>query len=186
MIVPNFSVTRDEMRQELAADVGRGGYVYRTQGGARPSGAERYFEKSLVLSRPGLTKRSAKLLVDLISDDCERVAATDTATAVLASAIAQETGLQLLLGTRESGGVTFEGEAFPGVRVIVLEDVILTGTRALGDVSAVRAVGGEVLGVVCLLDRNGSGAQRLAEAGVGVRALYHEAELLAAIGGEPR
>jgi hypothetical protein len=92
------------MRRELAADLGRGGYVYHASGDQVSASADRYFEKALVLSRPGLVARSARLLVDLVSDDCERLAVTDAATATLGSAIAQETGLPLLLGTTGSDG----------------------------------------------------------------------------------
>jgi orotate phosphoribosyltransferase len=167
------------MRRELAADLGRGGYVYHASGDQVSASADRYFEKALVLSRPGLVARSARLLVDLVSDDCERLAVTDAATATLGSAIAQETGLPLLLGTTGSDGAArFDGEAFPGVRVLVLADVVLTGQRALADVCAVRAIGGEVVDVVCLLDREGGGAQQLANAGVGLRALFREVDLL--------
>lgn len=173
-----FTVSRDELRRELAADLGRGGYVYRD--GSAGGGSDRYFEKSLVLSRPGLLARSAKLLTDLIGAECERIAVTAVGPTTLGTALAQETGVPLLLGEADAdGAITFDGEHHSDIKAVLLEDVVFTGERAVSGAQALAAEGADVLGVLCLLDRECGGAQRLADAGFGLRALYMESELLA-------
>ncbi len=57
MKVDLFSVTTDQLRAELAADLSRGGYGYQEQV-APDGGGRRYFDKYLVLSRPGLITRA--------------------------------------------------------------------------------------------------------------------------------
>jgi orotate phosphoribosyltransferase len=171
-----FNVSPEDLRLELAADLARGGYVYRVDD---EEPAQRYFDKYLVLSRPGLLGRSARLLASLVTQDCERIAASGVAAATLGTALAQETGIALLLGRDErEGGISFVGELFSHVKVMLLEDVVHTGQRALAGVNALEACGSDVLEVVCLLDRQAGGAQRLADVGVNLRSLFTESQLL--------
>jgi orotate phosphoribosyltransferase len=168
-------VARDELRRELAADLGRGGYVLRA-GASR----DRYFDKALVLSRPGLLARAASLLSDLLPDACERIAVTDVPAATLGTALAQATGVPLLLGSVSDGRpAAFHGESYRGVKTVLLEDVVFTGARACAGARALDALGADVLGVLCLLDRDRGAALRLAEDGFQLRALFTEHELIA-------
>ena len=169
-----FTVSAEQLRSELAGDLSRGGYVYRTD-----EGGERYFDKYLVLSRPGLISRSARLLAELLPADCARIAVTGIAAAVLAGAVSHETGVPLLLGLdTDDGGMRFGGEAFSRIRAVLLEDVTFTGQRALGGVKALSQAGAEVMGVVCLLDREAGAARVLGVEGYPLRALFTESQLL--------
>jgi orotate phosphoribosyltransferase len=145
----------------------------------------RYFDKFLVLSRPGMLTRAARLLGDMVSEDCERLAVTGVPSTALATALAQETGLALLLSDDDRPGM-FGGELFAGTRVTLIEDVVFTGRRALGGARALREAGAEVLDVLCLLDRQSRAAQLLAGDGVPLRALFTETELLENPGQMPR
>jgi orotate phosphoribosyltransferase len=145
----------------------------------------RYFDKFLVLCRPGLLTRAARLLVDLVSEDSDRLAATAAPPTALATALAQESGLPLLLPANGSAE-GFGGELSVGTRVTLVEDVVFTGGTALAGVRALRDAGVEPLEVVCLLDRQAGGAQLLAGDGVPLRALFSETELLEQPGQAPR
>jgi orotate phosphoribosyltransferase len=70
-----------------------------------------------------------------------------------------------------------EGNFRSGSRVVVVEDVITSGGSALDAISAIRAEGGEVIGVVALVDRESGGRERIETTGVGVRALVLASEL---------
>jgi len=167
----------DLRRRELAADLGRGAYVLR-QGDAAHE--RRYFRKALVLSRPGLVRRAAQLLAPLVAEACECLAVTSVPSAVLGGALAQAIGVSLLLGEAEPDGtLRFDGELYPGLRVVLLEDVVYTGGHALAGVRALTAAAAVPLGVLTLLDRELGAAQRLAEEDVPLRALFAESELLA-------
>lgn len=62
-----------------------------------------------------------------------------------------------------------EGNFSPGASVVIVEDVITTGKSTLEAIEAVRAEGGEVLGVLACVDRMQGGATALADwAGVRV------------------
>jgi orotate phosphoribosyltransferase len=138
-----------------------------------------------VLCRPGLLTRAARLLADHVSDECERLAATGAPSTALATALAQETGLSLLLAGDRGAGV-FGGELSAGTRVTLVEDVVFTGRTALEGTRSLRSAGAEPLEVVCLLDRQSGGAQLLAGDGAPLRALFTEAELLEQPGQAPR
>src|SRR5439155_4968622 len=145
-----LDVSSEQLRAELAADLGRGGYVYR----ASDDSTTRYFDKYLVLSRPGLLTRAARLLARLLPDECERLAVTGVVSASLGAALSQETGVPLLLAhDRGDGQLTFGGESFLQIRTVLVEDVVFTGGRALAGARALTAQGAGVLAVLCLLDR---------------------------------
>jgi hypothetical protein len=46
-----LAIAREQLRRELAADLGRGGYVLQKGEGSE---VQRYFDKALVLCRPAL------------------------------------------------------------------------------------------------------------------------------------
>ena len=79
-------------------------------------------------------------------------------------------------------GKLIEGPLRAGDRVAVIEDVITTGGSALRAAEAVGAAGGEVAGVLALVDREEGGSDALAGAGLPVIALVRAAEIVAAIG----
>jgi orotate phosphoribosyltransferase len=58
-----------------------------------------------------------------------------------------------------------------GAHVIIVEDVITTGGSALKAIEAVRSAGGEVVGVLAVVDRQEGGRHRIEEAGIPVSAL---------------
>lgn len=64
-----------------------------------------------------------------------------------------------------------EGPFNAGDRVVVIEDVITTGGSALKAITAVREAGGEILGLLALVDREEGGREAIEAEGVAVRAL---------------
>ena len=182
MSVEPLKVERDGLRQELAADLGRGGYVLsRTD----PVKDGLFFDKALVLSRPGLLSRAAKLMSEFLPPSCERIAVTGVPSAALGTALSLATGVPLLFGRFGSGSeARFDGEMYRGVKTVLLEDVVFSGESACLGAGELKRLGAEVLGVVCLLDRDIGGAQLIAEAGFSLRSLFQEEELLVSSHGD--
>lgn len=58
-------------------------------------------------------------------------------------------------------GRAIEGNLEPGSRVIVIDDVLTTGGSTRRAIEAAEAAGHEVVAVVCLVDREEGGAERL-------------------------
>ncbi len=76
-------------------------------------------------------------------------------------------------------GKLIEGPFRPGDGVAVIEDVITTGGSALKAADAIRAAGGEVRGVLALVDREEGGREALEAAGLQVVALATAKEIVA-------
>jgi orotate phosphoribosyltransferase len=76
-------------------------------------------------------------------------------------------------------GQLIEGPFRSGDRVAVIEDVITTGASALRAVDAVRVAGGQVVGVLALVDREAGGREALERAGLEVRSLTRASDVIA-------
>ncbi|MCO4098518.1 MAG: orotate phosphoribosyltransferase [Gemmatimonas sp.] len=75
-------------------------------------------------------------------------------------------------------GKLIEGPFQAGDKVLVVEDVITTGGSALKAVDAIRAAGGDVQGVLALVDRQEGGREALEAAGLKVMSLVTAEQLL--------
>ena len=80
-------------------------------------------------------------------------------------------------------GRLIEGPFRSGDRVAIVEDVITTGGSALRALAAVREAGGEVAGVLALVDREEGGREAIEEAGVPVASLVRASEIVALMTG---
>lgn len=76
-------------------------------------------------------------------------------------------------------GKLIEGPFRPGDRVVVVEDVITSGASALRACDAIRAAGGQILGVFAIVDREEGGREALNASGVSVIALARTSEIAA-------
>ena len=76
-------------------------------------------------------------------------------------------------------GKLVEGPFRDGDRVVVIEDVITTGGSALRAVDAIRAAGGDVLGVLAVVDRQEGGREALQAAGLFVASLATAEQIVA-------
>ena len=75
-------------------------------------------------------------------------------------------------------GRLIEGPFRAGDRVAIVEAVITTGGSALRALAAVRAAGGEPVGVLAVVDREEGGREAIEQAGVPVVALVRASEVL--------
>jgi orotate phosphoribosyltransferase len=75
-------------------------------------------------------------------------------------------------------GKLIEGPFQRGDRVVVIEDVITTGRSAAQAIAAVREAGGDVVGVLALVDREEGGREAIEATGVPVTALTRASEIV--------
>ena len=75
-------------------------------------------------------------------------------------------------------GKLIEGNLSAGWPVVIVEDVITTGQSALRAADAVRDFGGQILGVLAVVDREEGGVDAIEGAGLRVRSLLRVSELL--------
>jgi len=93
-----------------------------------------------------------------------------------------ETGLPMCIVRKEakdygtSRGI--EGRLLGGEKVCLVEDVLTTGGAALAAAEKVRAAGGDVVGLVGVLDREEGAAENLARAGIPFHPLLRRADVI--------
>jgi orotate phosphoribosyltransferase len=75
-------------------------------------------------------------------------------------------------------GKRVEGPFQSGDRVVVIEDVITTGQSATAAIAAVRAEGGQVVGVLGLVDREEGGREALLALGAPVHCLTRASDII--------
>src|SRR5262245_17082833 len=109
---------REERLAELGRDVAsaallRGDFVLSS--GAR---SNYYFDKYLFETRPGILRRLAEFLAELIPPTVDRIAGPELGAVALAAAVSLHTGLPFVIVKRDPKGYgtdhLVEGELFPG------------------------------------------------------------------------
>ncbi|WP_100330853.1 orotate phosphoribosyltransferase [Bacillus xiapuensis] len=133
-----------------------------------------YCDNRLTLSYPTVRKMIAKGLVSLIREhypDAELIAGTATAGIPHAAWVSELMDLPMCyVRSKAKGhgkGNQIEGKAEPGMKAVVVEDLISTGGSAVTAAEALRAAGCDVLGIVSIFTYElAAGKEKLAEAGI--------------------
>ena len=126
-----------------------------------------YVDKYLFSTEPGLLGDLARELARSLPADTERLAGVELGAVPLAAAVSLATGLPYVIvrkGIKEHGasaGKGVEGRLEAGEKVVLVEDVVTTGTQVLKAAAVLEGVGTEIQKVVAVLDRRGDGSPRL-------------------------
>jgi dihydroorotate dehydrogenase (NAD+) catalytic subunit len=140
-----------------------------------------YIDKYQFGTRPVLLRRVAEALAAELPEGTEYVAGTALGAVPLAVAVSLARGLPSVLVRpegRDHGPVrAIEGSLPAGARVVLLEDVVTTGSAALAAVEALRAAGATVTRVLAVVDREEGGSAAFEAAGVPYRALLRSRDL---------
>ena len=173
-----MNAIREELGRDLvAAAVLRG--TFRLRSGATSS---YYIDKYLFTTQPRLLRQVASALAELVPREAQRVAGPVLGAVPLATAVALEMNLPMLIvrvdRAKEYGTAKqIEGALASGERVVLVEDVVTTGGAALGAVAELRAAGAEVIRALAVIDREEGGAEAFASAGVPFQALFTKSQL---------
>ncbi len=148
-----------------------------------PSGSHSsYFISSeAFLTKVTILRRLASMLADIVPNDIDRVVAClPGPDLVLATAVALETGLPLVIANGEAMSPSWLGELHPGETVVVVEGVVSSGTTAHRVVRDLVAQRVRVSGVVAAVDRDEGARRRLHEVDAELVVLFEADEVLAA------
>lgn len=115
-----------------------------------------YLEKFQVLQYPEHTEALCRLIAGHFREaQPDLVAGPTTGGVILSYEVARQLGIRGIFAEREGEGRRF-GRGFevrPGERVLVVDDILTTGGSIRQVLEAVRASGGEPIGVAVLVDR---------------------------------
>jgi len=118
-----------------------------------------YVDKYLFSTEPGLLSDVAGALAEQIPEGVERLAGVELGAVPLVVATALATGLPYIIVRKSakehgsSAGQSIEGRSNRGETVVLIEDVVTTGTQAVRAAGRLREAGIEVASIVAVLDR---------------------------------
>ncbi|MCW3819667.1 hypothetical protein ONA91_35050 [Micromonospora sp. DR5-3] len=162
-----------ELARDLRAAACLPGEVTRAPNGP----VDVYIDVFLFETRPTILRRMAALMADLLDASTDRLAAR-AEVAPLVTALSLETGLPFAVIATPGAAdhpTPIEGELHPGERVVLVEDVIMSGSHATAAVHTLRDRGAVVPAVLAAVDC--SGGQGGAAASCPVQALFTPADL---------
>nr|MDT0663671.1 orotate phosphoribosyltransferase [Micromonospora sp. DSM 115978] len=124
-----------------------------------------YFDKYLFEADPVLLRDVVEAMVALLPDGVEVLAGLELGGVPLATLLSQRTGLPARFvrkKAKEYGTLRVaEGGEVSGQRVVLVEDVVTSGGAVLDATRVMRAEGALVDDVLCVIDRQEGGAERL-------------------------
>ncbi len=115
-----------------------------------------YFEKFRILEQPPvLSALCAEIAAAHRDSGIQAVAGPTTGGIIIAFEVARQLGVPAVYVESENGVRTLRrGKMLPpGLRVLVVDDVLTTGKSLRGTRSAIESAGGDVLGFAVLIDR---------------------------------
>ena len=143
-----------------------------------------YFDKYRFEADPVLLAEIVTALAPLVPAGAELLAGLELGGVPLATLLSAKTGLPARFvrkkakeyGTRQIA----EGGDFTGRHVVLVEDVVTSGGAVLDATRVLREQGAVVQHVLCVIDRQEGGAERLAELGLALYPVLTRAQLDAA------
>jgi orotate phosphoribosyltransferase len=135
-----------------------------------------YFDKYRFEADPELLGDIALHLAELVPYGTERLIGLEMGGIPLATALSMETSLKAGFcrkkpkeyGTR----LQVEGGVVRGEQVTIIEDVITSGGAAIEAINVLRELGVEILGLICVVDRESGGGAKFKEMGVNFHPLF--------------
>jgi orotate phosphoribosyltransferase len=116
-----------------------------------------YWEKFRILQYPQLTGKLCRLIAQHFKGEkIDVVAGPTTGGIILAFETARQLGVRGIFAEKEGGVRVFrrDFEVAPGERVLVVDDILTTGSSLRQTIDAVDKLGGIVVGIGVLVDRS--------------------------------
>jgi orotate phosphoribosyltransferase len=143
-----------------------------------------YFDKYMFEADPELLRAIAGACVPLVPDGMDALAGLELGGVPLATVMSQVSGVpaRFVRKAAKTYGTCrlAEGGELEGRRLCIIEDVITSGGAVIDAAVELRARGAVLGPVVCVIDRESGGVEKLAAEGLEVHALFTMTELNAA------
>ena len=140
-----------------------------------------YFDKYRFESDPRLLADIARASAALVPSPVDALAGLELGGVPLATMLSQTTGLPAVFVRKEAKTYgtcrLAEGAAIEGLHLCIVEDVVTSGGAILDAATELRARGARLGPVICVIDRESGGREKLAAEDLELRALYTMTEL---------
>lgn len=142
-----------------------------------------YFDKYRFEADPALLDAIAAAMVPLVPAGSEILAGLEMGGIPIATMLSQHTRIPARFVRKEAKTYgtceLAEGGGVDGARVLIVEDVVTSGGAILDGARELRARGARCEHVVCVIDRESGGVEKLAAEGLTLHALFTMSELVA-------
>jgi len=132
-----------------------------------------YWEKFRVLQYPNYTEQLCRLIVDYFREQrIQVVAGPTTGGIILAFEVARQLGIRGIFAEKVATAERAFRRGFsidPGERVLIVDDILTTGSSIREVIAAVAKQGGMVIGIGVLVDRS----EQKVEFGIPLFSCYH-------------
>jgi orotate phosphoribosyltransferase len=116
-----------------------------------------YWEKFRILQYPNLTEKLCRLIAQHFKGErVDVVAGPTTGGIILAFETARQLGVRSIFAEKQGDTRVFrrDFEITPGEHILVVDDILTTGSSLRETISAVGKLGGIVIGIGVLVDRS--------------------------------
>lgn len=138
--------------------------------------ADHYFDKYRFESDPALLGDIVAALAPLVPPEVEGLAGMELGGVPIATMLSSVTGLPVFFVRKEPKKYgterVCEGGDIRARRLLIIEDVVTTGGQMVLSAQDLRAEGAVVEHALCVIDREGGGADVAAAEGIELRALF--------------
>jgi orotate phosphoribosyltransferase len=173
-------------RTELAARVYAASHITGTFTLRSGVVSHEYFDKYLFESDPPLLRAISQACLALVPPGMDALAGRELGGVPLATMMSQLNGLPSRFVRKEAKTYgtcrLAEGGELNGQRLCIIEDVVTSGGAILDAAVELRAAGAILGPVVCVIDRESGGVEKLAAEGLELRALFTMSDLKLASG----
>lgn len=134
-----------------------------------------YVDKYAFEADPALLRDIAQAMLALLPKDLDALAGLELGGIPIATVLSQLSGLPTRFVRKEAKTYgtcqLAEGGEIACQHIAIIEDVITTAGQVIQSASALRERGAEIDTVLCVIDRQASGTENLADHGLQLRAL---------------
>lgn len=124
--------------------------------------SNRYCQCAKLLQYPDKAAKVLKVVADKLKDvDFDIIVGPAMGGVVVSYELARQTGKPGIFAERQDGNMTIRRgfEIKKGQKAIISEDVITTGKSFLEVANIIKELGGEVVGIICIVDRRAEGVE---------------------------
>ncbi|MGB2827212.1 MAG: orotate phosphoribosyltransferase [Dehalococcoidales bacterium] len=117
-----------------------------------------YWEKFRILQFPGYTEQLCRMIADHFRrENVQVVAGPTTGGIILAFEVARQLGVRGIFAEKEDEERSFRRgfSVDPGERVLIVDDILTTGSSIHEVIAAVNKLDGSIVGIGVLVDRSG-------------------------------